>query len=234
MSATHEYINSLILNHFKNKKISIVDYGCGNGELLRYLNNRKIINYTGYDVNTDSLLVARKLFKNNEYQFKKIVNKKVPNFGKPQTLDLVVLVGVLQYMSGDEINELLKQIKKVLSKNGTAIFSCSIDHLFYKVFNLYRFLIPNHYINKELLINRIQKYGFTVELEQEKGLLIAPLFSNILSLFFDSVDKLLFRTRGSIGPIGNVSRKLIDPILKIEYKLPINYGYTLFLKIKKN
>lgn len=232
MSATHEYINSLILNHFKNKKISIVDYGCGNGDLLNFIDHKKISKYTGYDVSYDCLKVAKTFFQNDIFQFKKINKKKLPVLD--DNLDLIVLIGVLQYMSEDETKYLFEQAKEKLSKNGVLIASCAVDHWIYRLLNIYQLFLPNRFINRNWILNQIKVTGLKPVHIREKGLLVAPLFSNIISFFFDAFDRVLLGTRGKIGPTGTLARKMISPLIKLEFLLPIDYGYTLYLQAKKD
>lgn len=232
MSATHFFIKNIIENHFGLQKISVIDYGCGSGELLNYLEKRKIEKYCGFDVGGDCLRVAKEVFLNKKYLFKRINKRRPPWLGKNNSIDLIVLIGVLQYMTSEEVDHLLKESKRVLTKNGIIIISCAIDHYLYKIFNLYRFFIPNHYIDRKKLISKLKEFDFIIDIEKEKGLIVAPLFSNIFSLFFDAFDRVIFKTRGTIGPVGLIARKLADLLIKQEYKLPIDYGYTLFIKGK--
>ena len=84
-----------------------------------------------------------------------------------------------------------------------------------------------------MILTEIEKAKLRTIYQQERGFLIAPLFSNIISFFFDAADKVLFRTKGTLGPIGTFARKIINPLITLEYLLQIDYGYTLYLKIKK-
>ena len=233
MSATHNYIKKIITDNFGSKKINIVDYGCGSGELLNHLEKKSIKNYCGFEVGDDCLDKAQASFQSKKIDFKKINKKKLPRLGYKKSVDLIVSVGVLQYMSDKEINYLLKEAKRVLTKNGIIVLSCAVDHRIYKAFNLYQFLIPNHYINRKKILNKIKNAGFSIDLEVEKGLLIAPLFSNIFSLFFDGLDRVIFKTKGTIGPIGIIARKVIKPFIMLEYKLPIDFGYTFYIGVKQ-
>ncbi len=228
MSITHSYIRNLLISRFHNKKISIVDYGCGNGDLLNFI-DKNIKKYVGYEISDDCLKVAQNKFKHKKYSFNKIHSKKVPKLGAKNSVDLVILIGVIQYMTGSEISQLLKEAKKVLKKNGILIITCAVDHKFYKIFNIYQLFLPNNYINRKSIIAKIEKNNFTVEYSLEKGVLIAPFFSNIISFFFDAIDRVVLNNRGKIGPVGSIARKIFYPFIKLEYKIPIDYGYTLYI-----
>jgi ubiquinone/menaquinone biosynthesis C-methylase UbiE len=229
MSATHNYIKKVINNKFGSEDISIVDYGCGSGDLLNFININQIKSYVGYEVSNACINSAKNTFKNNKLKFKKIKKNHIPSIGQDNSIDLIVLVGVLQYMTDIEISNFLIEAKRVLVKNGIIIASCATDRWVYKIFNIYRLFIPNFYINRTKLVLKLENAGFKIELEKEKGLIIAPLFSNIFSLFFDALDRLFFNSKGTLGPIGKKSRKLIKPFISKEFSLPIDFGYTLFI-----
>ena len=80
------------------------------------------------------------------------------------------------------------------------------------------------------LINQLKKNNLKVVYEKEFGLLLAPLFSNVLVLFFDALDKIFFSTKGEIGKIGSFARSMVAPIIILENKIPIDFGYTLIVK----
>jgi SAM-dependent methyltransferase len=51
----------------EKNSFSLLDYGCGYGALLEYLNNRKIkVNYTGYDISREMIECAVAKMKSNE------------------------------------------------------------------------------------------------------------------------------------------------------------------------
>lgn len=233
MSANHKYIQNLLNNYLPNGKATIVDYGCGNGDLLNYLDTQNIVKYTGYDVSKDCLHIAKNNHFGNKYKFKRIDLQKLPNLGTNNSVDLIILVGVVQYMSNQEINHLLKEAKKVLKNDGILVVSCAVDHDIYKFFNIYRIFLPNNYINRKQLINKANKNNLISVFNKEKGLVIAPLFSNIFSLFFDSIDRFILGNRGKIGIVGSTARKLIQPLIELEYLIPVDFGYTLYCVFRK-
>lgn len=76
-------------NIFADKSdFSLLDYGCGYGELLTYLNtkNYKNIKYTGFDISDKMLIQASKKYKNGHF-----INK-IPNNFK---VDYAILSGTL-------------------------------------------------------------------------------------------------------------------------------------------
>lgn len=232
MSTNHKQVATIISNSFSiKKKLNIIDYGCGSGELLNHISRNKIKSYIGYEINKNSIKMAEKMFE--KYTFKKISKQKLPSLGEKNSIDVLVLVGVLQYMKSSEIKYLFKEARRVLNKSGILVISCSTDHGLYKFCNIYQFFLPNHFINRRTILEEIEKAQLKTIHQQERGILIAPLFSNIISFFFDAGDKVLFRTKGTLGPIGSFARKIVNPLIALEYLVPIDYGYTLYLKIQK-
>lgn len=232
-STTHQYIVDLINNNFNvNKKLSILDYGCGDGHLLKFLSQRRIKKYQGFDINSASLATARSRYSGNKISFHIIDKKKPLQLGKKNSFNLVTCVGVLQYLSPRELNNFLQQIQKVLKKDGAIVVSCAADHRIYRYLNLYSLFLPHSYLSRTKLIYKLKSCGFKIIHSQEKGLVLAPFFSNIVVFFFDAADRLFRNRSGSLGPLGKLARKSFAPLLSLEARVPLDYGYTLYLVAK--
>lgn len=232
---TYELIRQLVLKNNPQSNLSVIDYGCGTGLLIDLLGKQKIKKYHGFDVSDATLIVARKKYSKEKYfNFSKILKGQVPNFGTKNTVDIIVLIGVLQYMSKDEVRQLFAQAKRVLKNDGQIILSCAVDHRVYKLMNLYQFFIPHSYVNRNELQRVAAQNGFKSSFISEKGVLLAPFISHCLTIFFDGLDKVIFSTKGELGPIGKMLRTIAIPLIKMEYLLPMDYGYTLFAVFKKN
>jgi hypothetical protein len=54
-----------------------------------------------------------------------------------------------------------------------------------------------------------------------------------LVFFFDAVDFVLFRKKGSLGKLGLWARKIAEPIIAWEYRFQIDYGYCLIVAGEK-
>lgn len=235
MHPTYQHILNLLEENFPNtRKINLIDYGCGNGLLLEYLSKEKLLKYLGLDISLDSISYAKNRYKFKKINFELIQQGKSINLGKPNSVDVIILIGVLQYMTQKEIKNFLNHAKKVLKSDGKIIISCAVDHVLYRIFNIYRLFLPNNFINKKIFLDLVRKSNMKVTYQQEKGIILSPLFSNVFSLFFDILDKILFQTKGSLGPIGKAAREVTNSILTLEYYLPINYGYTYFILLEKN
>ncbi len=212
----------------------IVDYGCGNGVLIDLLGAKRIKKYVGFEVSDSALRVAQEReLPRSSFAFHKIHASSLPTFGKPKSVDLVILIGVLQYLDQKEINHVLRESLRVLKPGGHIIASCVTDHAIYRLLNLYRFILPNHYIHRDSLLSQARKLGFIPVINSERGLIIGPLFSHGIVILFDAVDKLIFRNKGKLGPIGVFMRKLLQPVMFWELLIPIDFGYTLYLVLQK-
>lgn len=113
----------------KKKAANILDFGCGNGNQLEFLNDR--IEVGLYDINS---AVARKTFSKyastkNVFLIEDINAKQNPRF------DAIVVNMVWMCLNGEEeVNEFFKQIKRIKQKYGIIILSmthpCFRDDLF--------------------------------------------------------------------------------------------------------
>ncbi len=237
---SHVVVLRLLRNTFTKRtreKLRIIDFGCGAGSFYPKLRTlAKNIEYIGCDINEQSITVAKKLFSKKQGAYPKFFTLTNPDkytLGATANVDAVSAVGVVQYLSKAQRALFLKQTHNVLKKNGHLVISCLSDHSLYKLLDLYRFLVPHGSVNRSEFVLELQSLGFTIQESFEKGLIFAPFFSHVLSLGFDVIDVLLYGKTGSIGPMGKLARKLADPLIALEYKMPIDYGYTLFIVAQK-
>lgn len=234
LNPNYKLILKLIKNQITDdKKITMIDYGCGSGYLLELLPNKWIDKYYGYDVNKFCIRNARRNFNSKTRSFKLISKGKVPDLGIKEKIDVIVMIGVIQYMTSYEIDDFLLKAKKVLRENGVIILSCISDHWIYRVLDLYKYIIPQNYIKRIDLKSKLQQAGYKLSYNRERGFFFSPLFYHCFTIFFDLIDKIIFKTKGILGPVGKIVRKLVAPILDLEYRLPFDYGYTLFIVAKK-
>ncbi|PIY79905.1 MAG: hypothetical protein COY81_00235 [Candidatus Pacebacteria bacterium CG_4_10_14_0_8_um_filter_43_12] len=230
MSSAHLQIVHYLLKYSHKKKIFLVDFGCGDGYLVNFLPKNRLKKYVGLDINLNSIRTAKLKFKNDKtYCYKHLTRGTTDYFLKYSSLDAIILVGVLQYLTPKEIKLLFSQAKLALAPNGLLILSCASDHFLYKCFNAYNLISPHQFISKSMVTRLFHTSGLEILEATEKGLLFTPIFSNILAVFFDSIDFLLCRKKGSLGLFGRLGRKLMEPVIRWEYHLPINFGYTLFI-----
>lgn len=218
----------------KKKSCKVLDSGCGNGYLLELLDYEAISEYSGYDVSTAAIQYAKKRFVAlKRASFKEVkINQGMPKY-KSKYFDTVFSIGVLQYLSDMEIVNFFQNAKKIIQDDGLIFISCTTDHPFYKWFSLYNLVLPSHVNNRNKIIKLAKQSGLDCIYQKESGLFLGPLFSHNIVLFFDAIDKIVFRTKGRLGFFGMWSRLLSTYILKLEYYIPIDFGYTMYLVFKK-
>jgi len=234
LSTSEQFIAKLLSHYFSEKSsLNIFDFGCGNGGLFKLLNPSRVASYRGIDISADAISVAKQNHPQKKFKFEVTRPDHIDASLPPATQDLSIAIGVLQYLSPNQIDEYIQFSETILRPGGLFVVSCAVDHLPYRLANIYRLFLPHSYVSKKTLLTNLKQHGFEISLAQEKGLVVAPLFSNVLSLFFDSFDRIFLNTRGKIGPVGSFARSAIKPLIQLEYLLPINYGHTLFVVAKK-
>ena len=110
----YDSIKNLILDissklHFN----SVLDIGCGTGELLDYLNPKTGV---GVDISPEMIRLAKKKF--NKYEF------NASDFDKidlKKGFDLIIIIDVIEHLGN--INKTLSKIKRVSKENTTIIIS---------------------------------------------------------------------------------------------------------------
>lgn len=118
-----EWYTSLIWNDFgssfsEQKDISILDIGCGTGQLLKVLETKGYTNLTGVELDKGQYEAAK------EYIPKaKLFNDDLLNFFKKSTekFDMILMIDVIEHMSKNEVVEILSQIREHLKPGGTFI-----------------------------------------------------------------------------------------------------------------
>lgn len=98
----------------------VLDYGCGVGHLLPHL-CKYAANVCAADTSTDSVITAKQKMRGcahfeGVYLLEELTDLK-KKFG------VVVVVEVIEHLHNDHLNELLKNIRNLLSENGVVIFT---------------------------------------------------------------------------------------------------------------
>jgi len=152
----------IIIGNIKNKKVKVLDIGCGPAEILNYIPQSM---YYGYDIDKRCIDYAKNKYKNKNHHFyrkifKKSELKKLPKF------DYVILFGILHHLNDKEIKKILVLCKQAMKKNGVLLTE---DPIFVEKQNMIaRFLIS-------------QDRGMNVRKEKDYRILLKQYFRNIRS-----------------------------------------------------
>ena len=85
---------------------TVLDIGCGRGDLISYLKKKKIsIKYTGLDINNKFIDIAKKLNPKNNFIFADFLKKDLPNF------DVIFISGLFNLKMQHHKKCLLRPIK---------------------------------------------------------------------------------------------------------------------------
>ena len=95
----------------KNKDLSILDFGCGSGNFLKYLYDLGYKDLTGVEISD--------ILPNRELESKSIkIYKELPKYKK---YDLILMMDVLEHIKDDV--KIIKKLKSHLSNSGSIILS---------------------------------------------------------------------------------------------------------------
>jgi len=121
MSGT-SFRKKIVKKYINKSNVKVLDIGCGPAEILDSLPK---IQYYGFDINPIFINSAKKKYEGRgKFYCKKFTNKDIKNLPK---FDHVLLLGILHHLNDEEINQLMRNVKKVLKKNGNII---TLDNIF--------------------------------------------------------------------------------------------------------
>lgn len=216
------------------KPLNVLDFGCGNGAIVDLLGVKYFSRYLGMDTSKNSISVGTLNYqKSKRIIFKVIKPGQMPSFGKNDIWDIIILVGVFQYLTDLEINHVINQSRRTLRKGGKLIFSTVLDTPIYRYLNAYQLVFPNRYINRKNLKNKLSISNFKIETDIARGLIIGPLVSHALVIPFDAIDHFVFGVKGKIGLLGKAIRVIMFPLMYLELLVPVDYGYTWYVIANK-
>ena len=158
-----------------DKTISILDYGCGHGSLVSYLNKNGFNVYgmersAGMRGDSESNSIANekdKIIEGGIDQLKQITD---------HSLDLVIAMGVFQYLEQSEYVETITNIHRVLKKDGLLV--ATFQNAFFDLFTFNKFTI-DFFVNE--LLDEFISESDAEEIQQQLAKLItsyrAPTYS---------------------------------------------------------
>jgi 2-polyprenyl-3-methyl-5-hydroxy-6-metoxy-1,4-benzoquinol methylase len=101
-----------------NKNSSILDIGCGYGDLLMLLDQSGYKNCRGIDISPEQVETAKSLGLNNV----EVANVFEYLAVHPAGFDCITGIDIIEHFSKDELVHLLELVKSALKENGIAIF----------------------------------------------------------------------------------------------------------------
>tara|TARA_Y100000817_G_scaffold313667_1_gene310326 strand:+ start:3567 stop:4286 length:720 start_codon:yes stop_codon:yes gene_type:complete len=172
-----------------------LDYACGSGTFIgRYLHSSSI----GVDISEIQIEYARETFKetNKFYTVDEFENLDHESF------DVVSILGLIEFLTEEEIKYLLKRIKNLLKNNGKIILTTPNFSLFFQTIQrISKLLGIKDY--SEVTVSKFNSRKLKKMLEEEdlleikvKKIVNVGIFSSLLShkmgLFFENLIGILF------------------------------------------
>lgn len=114
---------------FNDGKKTLLDVGCGNGELYKFLNFLGFRGrYVGYDINEKLLAQARSRFADVDVQHRDIMSEVIE-----QRFDYVVLSGLFNVSVGQSINWVHDFLKQMFAScDGIMVFNMISTHVTFR------------------------------------------------------------------------------------------------------
>ena len=160
-SVTISGLKKILKNQSKNKTITIVDLGCGNGDILRDVaqfgrKNNYSFKLTGIDANLAAIDYANELSKDySELNFKKI-DVFSEDF-KEQSFDIVLCTLFLHHFKNEELIPFLKTITEKATI-GIVVNDIHRHRLAYYLFKLIGFFIKNEMVREDGLTSILRAF----------------------------------------------------------------------------
>ena len=160
-SVTINGLKNLLKNQSKNKTITIVDLGCGNGDILRDVakfgrKNNYSFNLIGIDANLAAIEYAKELSKEySELSFKTldILSKDF----KKQSYDVVLCTLFLHHFKNEELISFLKTTTNKATI-GVVVNDLHRHKLAYYLFKLIGFFIKNKMVRQDGLTSVLRAF----------------------------------------------------------------------------
>ena len=160
-SVTINGLKKLIKNHPKNKTITIVDLGCGNGDILRDISkfgrkNNYSFKLVGIDANLAAIEYAKELSKEYSELSFKTIDVLSEDF-KKQSYDVVLCTLFLHHFNNEELISFLKTTTNKATI-GVVVNDLHRHKLAYYLFKLIGFFIKNKMVRKDGLTSVLRAF----------------------------------------------------------------------------
>ena len=160
-SVTINGLKNLLKNQSKNKTITIVDLGCGNGDILRDVakfgrKNNYSFNLIGIDANLAAIEYAKELSKEYSELSFKTLDILSEDF-KKQSYDVVLCTLFLHHFKNEELISFLKTTTDKATI-GVVVNDLHRHKLAYYLFKLIGFFIKNKMVRQDGLTSVLRAF----------------------------------------------------------------------------
>ena len=160
-SVTINGLKNLLKNQSKNKTITIVDLGCGNGDILRDVakfgrKNNYSFNLVGIDANLAAIEYAKELSKEYSELSFKTIDILSEDF-KKQSYDVVLCTLFLHHFKNEELISFLKTTTNKATI-GVVVNDLHRHKLAYYLFKLIGFFIKNKMVRQDGLTSVLRAF----------------------------------------------------------------------------
>ena len=160
-SVTINGLKNLLKNQSKNKTITIVDLGCGNGDILRDVakfgrKNNYSFNLIGIDANLAAIEYAKELSKEYSELSFKTIDILSEDF-KKQSYDVVLCTLFLHHFKNEELISFLKTTTDKATI-GVVVNDLHRHKLAYYLFKLIGFFIKNKMVRQDGLTSVLRAF----------------------------------------------------------------------------
>jgi SAM-dependent methyltransferase len=157
-----------------NHTLKTIDFGCGGGGLLlRLLSNN--CDAIGIEKHQELFSTTQQRLKDNHHDPKRVINAGVEGIEQigRHSQDLIIVMGVFQYLSEHDYTKLFSEIHRALAPTGTLI--CSFQNALFDLFTFNKYTIDfiEHHIIDELNLNETLGMDISSDL---KSLVTNPEF----------------------------------------------------------
>jgi 2-polyprenyl-3-methyl-5-hydroxy-6-metoxy-1,4-benzoquinol methylase len=160
-SVTIKGLKKLLKNQSKNKTITIVDLGCGNGDVLRDVSkfgrkNNYSFKLIGIDANPAAIDYARELSKEYSELSFKTIDVLSEDF-KKQSYNIVLCTLFLHHLKNEELISFLKKTTENATI-GVVVNDLHRHKLAYYLFKLIGFFIKNKMVRQDGLTSVLRAF----------------------------------------------------------------------------
>jgi ubiquinone/menaquinone biosynthesis C-methylase UbiE len=149
-----------LLNQLRiSKDMRVLDVGCGRGDIALYL-GKNLNEVFGIDYSKEAIGIANSIKNNFSKSMQKKVHFMVMNIKKlsfpDNYFDVVICIDVLEHLYKEEAEYALREMKRVLKKNGILFLQTGINKLLYDFTYKYYIFPMNKILTKiDMLVRRI-------------------------------------------------------------------------------